>query len=53
MNVYINNAKENWVVDRFVDEWNLYNKKQSAYYRFGQKIIWLIAPWTWKKIPKK
>ena len=53
MNVYINNAKENWVVDRFVDEWNLYNKKQAAYYRFGQKIIWLIAPWTWKKIPKK
>ena len=53
MNVYINNAKENWVVDRFVDEWNIYNNKQSSNYRFGEKIIWLIAPWTWKKIPKK
>ena len=53
MNVYINNAKENWVVDRFVDEWNVYNNKQSSNYRFGKKIIWLIAPWTWKKIPKK
>ena len=52
MNVYINNAKENWVVDRFVDEWNIYNNKQSSNYRFGEKIIWLIAPWTWKKIPK-
>ena len=53
MNIYINNAKENWVVDRFIEEWNQHNIKQSASYRFGEKIIWLIAPWTWRKIPKK
>ena len=29
MKVYINSAKENWVVDRFIKEWNNYNFKQS------------------------
>ena len=51
MKVYINSAKENWVVDRFIEEWNNYNFKQSKSYFFGNKLIWLIAPWTWRKIP--
>lgn len=53
MQLYINNAKENWVVDRFIDEWNYYNFKQSSTYFFGKKIIWIIAPWTWQKLPKR
>tara|TARA_B100000161_G_C33557257_1_gene418738 strand:- start:989 stop:1912 length:924 start_codon:yes stop_codon:yes gene_type:complete len=53
MKIYINSAKENWVVDRFIDEWNKFNFKQSKNFRFGDKIVWLIAPWTWRKIPKK
>ena len=52
MKIYINSAKENWVVDRFISEWNQYNQKQTKNYYFGKKIIWLIAPWTWKKVPK-
>lgn len=51
--IFINTAKENWVVDRFIDEWNQYNYKQSRSYRYGKKIIWMIAPWAWKSIPKK
>ena len=53
MGLYINKAKENWVVDRFVNEWNLYNLKQDRTYFIGDKIIWLIAPWTWERIPKR
>jgi glycosyltransferase involved in cell wall biosynthesis len=53
LQLYINNAKENWVVDRFIDEWNYYNFKQSSTYLFGKKIIWIIAPWTWQKLPKR
>ncbi len=53
MKIYINSAKENWVVDRFIDEWNKFNFKQSKNFRFGDKIVWLIAPWTWRKIPEK
>lgn len=51
-NLYINKAKEDWVVDRFRDEWNMYNAKSSSNYIFGNKIIWIIAPWTWTKINK-
>ena len=53
MKVYINSAKENWVVDRFIEEWNEYNFKQSKTLIFGNKLVWLIAPWTWRKIPIK
>ncbi|OUV59289.1 MAG: hypothetical protein CBC82_10325 [Cellvibrionales bacterium TMED122] len=53
MKLYINSAKENWVVDRFIEEWNKYNFKQSKSLLFGNKLVWLIAPWTWKRIPIK
>lgn len=50
--IYINKAKENWVVDRFRSEWNEYNCKTShSIYSKNVKIIWIIAPWTWKKLP--
>ena len=29
MKIFINNARENWVVDRFIHEWNTYNHKQK------------------------
>ena len=53
MTLYINSAKENWVVDRFIQEWNTYNSRQGKTYIVNNKLIWLIAPWTWKKIPYK
>ena len=51
MKLYINKPKENWVVDRFIKEWNTLNHKTSNNFYFGKKVIWLISPWTWKKIP--
>ena len=51
MKLYINKPKENWVVDRFIKEWNTLNYKTSNNFYFGKKVIWLISPWTWKKIP--
>ena len=53
MKIFINNARENWVVDRFIHEWNNYNYKQKRNFFGRGTIIWLISPWTWKKIPKK
>ena len=53
MKIYINSAKENWVVDRFKNEWINYNGKVSRHYLLSNEIIWLMAPWTWKKIPKR
>ena len=50
MKIFINNAK-NWVVDRFIHEWNANNLKQKKV-SGKNKIIWIISPWTWNRIPK-
>ena len=52
MKIFINNAKENWVVDRFIHEWNANNLKQKKSVFGKNKIIWIISPWTWNRIPK-
>ena len=53
MKVYLNNLNENWVVDRFRNDWivknpNLYSEKAE-----NCDIIWLISPWTWKNTRKR
>ena len=53
MKLYINNAKENWVVDRFISEWNQENYKTVSTYVRNPDLIWLIAPWTWEKESKR
>tara|TARA_A100001011_G_C14322541_1_gene851618 strand:- start:4480 stop:5403 length:924 start_codon:yes stop_codon:yes gene_type:complete len=51
MKIYLNNPRESWVVDRFRKEWFKYNNSISSNFIFNSDIIWLISPWTWKKIP--
>ena len=54
MKLYINNAKEDWIVDRFKKEWDIYNFKSLLFPPVNKKgIIWLIAPWKWNKFPNK
>lgn len=53
MKIYINKINENWVVDRFRSEWIKNNKSQVTEKIKESDIIWIISPWTWKKIPKK
>ena len=53
MNLYINSAKENWVVDRFIKEFKEFDKIRTTKLLFNADLIWIIAPWTWRKIPIK
>ena len=53
MKIYINSPKESWVVDRFVKEWKENNKNISTNLLFKADLIWIISPWTWKKLSKK
>ena len=53
MKIYLNNPKESWVVDRFCNEWGLYNQAITTEKIKNADIIWLISPWTWKKIKKR
>ena len=52
MKLYINNPKEDWIADRLKKEWNEYNPKANKSSLFNSQIVWLMSPWTWKKIPK-
>ena len=50
MKVYLNSPKENWIVDRFVKEWKKYNKQNSTNFIKTADIVWIISPWTYKKL---
>ena len=51
--VFLNKLNENWVVDRFRSEWYEYQSEISENNVRDSDVIWIIAPWTWNKIPKK
>ncbi len=53
MKVYINKVGENWVVDRFRKEFYKYNNNLTTNFISRSDLVWIIAPWVWKKIPKK
>lgn len=53
MKVFINNIDENWIVDRLRKEFYEDNKEILTNNIKDADILWIIAPWTWKKIPKK
>ena len=51
--VFLNKLNENWVVDRFRSEWYQYQSEISENNVRDSDVIWIIAPWTWNKIPKR
>lgn len=51
MKVYINNPKENWVVDRFREEFALHKSGNFTEDIYSADIVWIVAPWTWTSIP--
>ena len=53
MKIYINKLNESWIVDRLKKEWTFHNKLITTKRISRSDIIWIISPWTWKKIPKK
>ena len=53
MKIYLNSLKEDWVVDQFIAEWNKYRIEIQTNHINEADIVWIIAPWTWKKISKR
>jgi len=53
MKIYLSNLNESWVVDRFREDWYKYNQSISTEKISKADIVWIISPWTWKKINKK
>ena len=52
MKVYLNKPGEDWVVDRFRNEFYKFNKNLTTKFIANSDIVWIIAPWVWKRLPK-
>jgi hypothetical protein len=46
--VYVLPPKEDWIVDRFVKEWNEDNADISVYHPKDAHVVWLLADWCWE-----
>ncbi len=53
MKIYINKLNESWIVDRLKKEWTFHNNSITTKRISQSDVIWIISPWTWKKIPRK
>ena len=51
MKIYLSKINESWIVDRVRNEWLENNKEISTNSIRNADIIWIVAPWLWKKIP--
>ena len=53
MKIFINDAKEDWIVDRLKKEFSVHNPELITNNLKVADIIWVISPWSWKNISKK
>ncbi len=53
MKIYTNKIKESWIIDRVSKEWNQQNSDLITKKIKESDIIWIIANWVWRKVPKK
>lgn len=48
--VYVLPPKEDWIVDRFVKEWNEDNADISVKHPAQADVVWLLADWCWQQL---
>ena len=53
MKIFVSKINESWIIDRVRKEWITHNKQLTSKFIFNSDIIWIIAPWLWKKIPMR
>lgn len=53
MKIFVSKINESWIIDRVRSEWINNNKDLNTNFIFSSDVIWIVAPWLWKKIPKK
>lgn len=53
MKVYMHPPNENWIIDRFTDEFRKHCADISTENPYDADVIWLIADWCWNQLPFK
>jgi len=51
MKIFLQKANENWICDRFVEEWEQNNPQYCTEHIHAADVIWLLAGWAWNHIP--
>ncbi len=51
MKVYMLPPEENWICDRFTDEWTQHNSDLVTFWPDQADVIWLMADWCYNKLP--
>jgi glycosyltransferase involved in cell wall biosynthesis len=49
--VFVLAPGENWIVDRFVNEWNKDNPEISTSNWHFADVIWIMPDWCWSRVP--
>lgn len=53
MKVFLLAPNEDWIVDKFVNEFYEYNVDISTQNPYEADVVWLVADWAWDKVPYK
>ncbi len=51
MKIFTLKPNENWICDRFANEWETNNRDLVANHPNDADVIWLLGSWCWKNIP--
>lgn len=52
MRVFLLPPRENWIVDRFCEEFVEHNKDMCSDYPAEADVIWLTGEWYWDRLPR-
>ena len=50
LKIYTLAPRENWICDRFVQEWNSENQECVSENIHDSELVWLLADWCWNQI---
>ena len=53
MSIFILAPNENWICDRFVEEWKNTNPLSTTENIYESSIVWLLADWCWNQVPEE
>ena len=48
--IYVHAPGENWILDRYAEEWKTHNSDLVSQTPYSADILWMVDDWTWNRI---
>ena len=48
--IYIHPPGENWILDRYAEEWKTHNPDLVTQVPYSADVLWMVDDWTWNRI---